>query len=152
MRGELMSIFLVRLLVILYASRIMKQIEEINSQNKLKEESSRNNTLSKNGYFFPKLPVTSFCPDFLKLEDVMFVKIDTNPRENWVLEKPDYYTAWVRTKDGRIRIEGKTFDSIIKTAKELSSKYDKDILLYAVRDRSDACFGTYKKDNPFFTK
>ena len=30
--------------------------------------------------------------------------------------------------------------------------YDKDILLYAVRDKSDACFGTYKKDNPFFTK
>ena len=125
----------------------MKQLEEKNSQRLQVKANNGNSSYSKNGHLLPV--------NFSKIAeygDVMFVKIDTNPRENWVLEKPDYYTAWVRTKDGRIRIEGKTFDSIIKTAKELSSKYDKDILLYAVRDKSDACFGTYKKDNPFFTK
>ena len=35
----------------------MKQIEENNNQNKPKEESSRNNTLSKNGYFLSEIPV-----------------------------------------------------------------------------------------------
>ena len=76
----------------------------------------------------------------------MFVKNTINPREEWVLEKPDYFTAWVRTKEeGNIKIEAKTFDLVIATAKDLSKKYNKNILIYAVRDQSDSCYGTYKR-------
>jgi hypothetical protein len=120
----------------------MKQLEEKNSQIPQVKANNGNSSYSKNGH----LLAVTFSKIANNLEDVMFVKHNINPREEWVLEKPDYFTAWVRTKEeGRIKIEAKTFDLVIATAKDLSKKYNKDILIYAVRDQSDSCYGTYKR-------
>tara|TARA_R110002167_G_scaffold4481_4_gene20814 strand:+ start:6170 stop:6538 length:369 start_codon:yes stop_codon:yes gene_type:complete len=120
----------------------MKQLEEKNSQIPQVKANNGNSSYSKNGH----LLAVTFSKIANNLEDVMFVKHDINPREEWVLEKPDYFTAWVRTKEeGNIKIEAKTFDLVIATAKDLSKKYNKNILIYAVRDQSDSCYGTYKR-------
>lgn len=121
----------------------MKQLEEKNSQIPQVKANNGNSSYSKNGH----LLAVTFSKIANNLEDVMFVKHDINPREEWVLEKPDYFTAWVRTKEeGNIKIEAKTFDLVIATAKDLSKKYNKNILIYAVRDQSDSCYGTYKRE------
>jgi|TARA_R110001592_G_scaffold207131_3_gene457909 hypothetical protein len=120
----------------------MKQLEEKNSQIPQVKANNGNSSYSKNGH----LLAVTFSKIANNLEDVMFVKNTINPREEWVLEKPDYFTAWVRTKEeGNIKIEAKTFDLVIATAKDLSKKYNKNILIYAVRDQSDSCYGTYKR-------
>jgi len=120
----------------------MKQLEEKNSQIPQVKANNGNSSYSKNGH----LLAVTFSKIANNLEDVMFVKHDINPREEWVLEKPDHFTAWVRTKEeGNIKIEAKTFDLVIATAKDLSKKYNKNILIYAVRDQSDSCYGTYKR-------
>ena len=121
----------------------MKQLEEKNSQIPQVKANNGNSSYSKNGH----LLAVTFSKIANNLEDVMFVKHDINPREEWVLEKPDYFTAWVRTKEeGNIKIEAKTFDLVIATAKDLSKKYNKNILIYAVRDQSDSCYGTYRRE------
>tara|TARA_R110000824_G_scaffold88567_7_gene217714 strand:+ start:8042 stop:8410 length:369 start_codon:yes stop_codon:yes gene_type:complete len=121
----------------------MKQLEEKNSQIPQVKANNGNSSYSKNGH----LLAVTFSKIANNLEDVMFVKNTINPREEWVLEKPDYFTAWVRTKEeGNIKIEAKTFDLVIATAKDLSKKYNKNILIYAVRDQSDSCYGTYKRE------
>ena len=120
----------------------MKQLEEKNSQIPQVKANNGNSSYSKNGH----LLAVTFSKIANNLEDVMFVKNTINPREEWVLEKPDYFTAWVRTKEeGNIKIEAKTFDLVIATAKDLSKKYNKNILIYAVRDQSDSCYGTYRR-------
>jgi hypothetical protein len=126
---------------------MLKQLEEKNSQIPQVKASIGNCNYSEYGHL-----LTVIFSKIAEYGDVMFVKNDINPREAWVLEKPNYFTAWVRTREGTIKVEASSLDSILEKAKELSIKYSKDILLYAVRDQSDSCFGTYKKDNPFFTK
>ena len=126
---------------------MLKQLEEKNSQIPQVKANNGNSSYSKNGHLLPVI-----FSKIAEYGDVMFVKNDINPREAWVLEKPNYFTAWVRTREGRIKVEANTLDSILEKAKELSTKYNKDILVYAVRNQSDSCFGTYRKDNPFFTK
>ena len=76
----------------------------------------------------------------------MVISLHThNAHEKWVLEKPDYFTAWVRIPSKTIKIEQRSLDAVLETAKELSEQYYKNILIYAVRDKSQCSYATYIK-------
>lgn len=76
----------------------------------------------------------------------MVISLHThNAHEKWVLEKPDHFTAWVRTPKGTIKMKQRTLDAVLEIAKELSEKHDKNILIYAVRDQSQCSYATYMK-------